>query len=1432
LFPLLRKEHFLPVYSRLDLRDRTTALVAQLRTAFQDELTSHRVDAPPFQADESLWRYLHRSQLELWSEQNQLLTPLFVLDQFEEVFTLGAENPDAISRLRIDLADLIENRMPSSLAQAAGQNEAAAAGLSPDTQRYKVLLSFREDFLPAMEGWKRDIASILRNRLRLLPMSSEQAYEAVHTTASHLVDQQTARKIVRFVAAAQEDNTGASGQTLEAMAEVSIEPALLSLVCHGLNEKRRVQGKATFDEAFLSGNAQSIISDYYNKAVGNLPDPVQRFIEKELITERGFRKQCDVDDAVAIHDVSADELRLLVDRRLLRIEPQRGTDRVELTHDLLTRVVREKRDQRRAQDKELAEQERIRQNEIERRREEEEDKKRRRNRLVARALVAAIVVAGGFGLLAFEAWTQRGIASREAAQAMRNADEAARQKAIAEANAAEATRQRDIATANEAEAKKQRSTADALRRVAEQEDAKDRTRKHQADSLRLATDALAVKDSDSELSVLLAIEAASATKSDKSVTPEAEDVLHQTVQAASRIRLRPLALPTGKVGMKFSPDMKMYVVANPTGPIRIWEIASSHLDPRKPDIVIPNAGRLYTFAFSPDSNYLAMATGISNDRLAMQGDRAIHVRHISTGKDIVIPTQDNVDSISFSQRAADELLVAGYSNDGDAQLWNVSVAAGEFKSLFPAPIKGATAIAFSSTGKYFAMASHDSVRLWNPATGAMLADMPQHGEVRRIVFTADDKLVAMLIETSDSATKTQSNEARIWDISALPAKELEYFGTSYPLKLQALSVQNETISDLLLAPSGNRLFAITHGSGLTVWDISGNRVRTTNPQITREIDASAARSLVLSRGGDRLLISYSSSRAVVLNATTLTELFTLPGDSSNVADWTFSQNGLLGSVSTGGFISIWNTLSGDDSLYFAGEAQVFRLAFSSDGSRLAVATERGITIWNTRTGKLDPVSGRIDGVKAVAFGTHRIIATATPDKMANLWNADSGTKVLTLKGHSDQVKNVAFSPNSLLLATASFDGTAKLWSTANGQLLHTFSGHTAPLQDVAFSPNGKYLATASSDNTARLWETETGRFVRTLAGHKFWVMGVAFSADGMLLATSSADGTVKLWDVASGKLMLTLSHQGQGPVYAAAFTPDGKRLATASDDARVRIWDVTTGDELFALSNDGSAATAIAFSPNGSLLATASVDGSTIVYDMDAVQLVSRAGGRVQRKLELSDCKQYHVESQHCEALRLNADGENLAAGGDLYHGIQEMKQARELDSTIPGDPQREASRLQASSLVGSANFIIAVLKNFSPTVPNSPASQKAQVSSQIASVVSALQKANTLDHESVKPEDWNRLCWFGSIYGSASQVLFACDKALQAMPNDWSIRDSRGLARALTGDTKGAIEDFEFFIDHTPLTERKTQRQRWVDALKQRQNPFTPAELATLTNQ
>ncbi len=76
-------------------------------------------------------------------------------------------------------------------------------------------------------------------------------------------------------------------------------------------------------------------------------------------------------------------------------------------------------------------------------------------------------------------------------------------------------------------------------------------------------------------------------------------------------------------------------------------------------------------------------------------------------------------------------------------------------------------------------------------------------------------------------------------------------------------------------------------------------------------------------------------------------------------------------------------------------------------------------------------------------------------------------------------------------------------------------GHSQIVLSVTFSPDGKYLASGSRDNTVKLWSVESQKEVATLQGHTSDVNSVAFSPDGKYLASGSLDKTIKLWSIES-----------------------------------------------------------------------------------------------------------------------------------------------------------------------------------------------------------------------------------------------------------------------------------------------------------------------------
>ncbi|RCJ33565.1 hypothetical protein A6770_18080 [Nostoc minutum NIES-26] len=98
--------------------------------------------------------------------------------------------------------------------------------------------------------------------------------------------------------------------------------------------------------------------------------------------------------------------------------------------------------------------------------------------------------------------------------------------------------------------------------------------------------------------------------------------------------------------------------------------------------------------------------------------------------------------------------------------------------------------------------------------------------------------------------------------------------------------------------------------------------------------------------------------------------------------------------------------------------------------------------------------------------------------------------------------------------------------------------------------------------------------------------------------------------------------------------------------------------------------------------------------------------------------------------------------------------------------------------------------------------------------------------------EYWHSICWFGSVHGYAQGVLPICEKAVALDPENKFYQDSRGLARVLTGELVGALEDFQAAVDSGALDYSegvKQRRLRWIEALKSGNNPLTPEELEEL---
>jgi len=253
-------------------------------------------------------------------------------------------------------------------------------------------------------------------------------------------------------------------------------------------------------------------------------------------------------------------------------------------------------------------------------------------------------------------------------------------------------------------------------------------------------------------------------------------------------------------------------------------------------------------------------------------------------------------------------------------------------------------------------------------------------------------------------------------------------------------------------------------------------------------------------------------------------------------------------------------------------------------------------------GRLRVLDGDKLGALAPLAAAYRMGSTGVATRLM-LEEAAQPTRarLLTLEGHTDQLWDVAYSPDGKWLATAGDDRTARIWDAATGAPRATVR-HAGGVAAVAFSPDSRLMATCGNERVVRVWDVIAGREVAALPtrGPTF---RIEFSADGTLLLATAYQRVVELWRMPSGTPAGAL--EGHGAIHGATFCQDGTCIVTW-DAARVVVWDAATLEKRMSYSLGGLIRTA-AISRSGALLAVGTESGELALLRRDGTLIAKRA---------------------------------------------------------------------------------------------------------------------------------------------------------------------------------------------------------------------------------
>jgi WD40 repeat protein len=287
----------------------------------------------------------------------------------------------------------------------------------------------------------------------------------------------------------------------------------------------------------------------------------------------------------------------------------------------------------------------------------------------------------------------------------------------------------------------------------------------------------------------------------------------------------------------------------------------------------------------------------------------------------------------------------------------------------------------------------------------------------------------------------------------------------------------EALAGVIHLPGEHRMMTCSYDGSLRVWDLQNGK------QIGDDWrDGESEFSTIALSPDGKTVTSGSDDGAVRLwDVETGKVLAKWTGHESRTSSLCWHRDsGRLASGSRDGTTRVWDVESRKTVLVIdTGLGSVRAVIYSPDTTMIATGGGEGegeeeapgeyIKIWDAKTGKLFAnLKGHADGVNCLAW-TAKTLISGSDDGSIRTWNTTTWQQIAVLRGHTNYVWSIAISPNGRILASASGDKTARLWNLENNQLISLLK-HVNRVGPTSFSTDGRLLATGCMDRNAYRWD--------------------------------------------------------------------------------------------------------------------------------------------------------------------------------------------------------------------------------------------------------------------------------------------------------------------------------------------------------------------------